>query len=142
LTSQNLSFLSELPYHSTRIIDDSTIACFHGSPRDPLNEYVCPGDSDSVYQALIEEASADLLILGHTHIPLHISTASGTLINPGSIGQPRDGDPRASYAILEITDGKASCSMRRVRYDVNSTANKIVQEALPTFLADRLFMGV
>jgi putative phosphoesterase len=142
LTPQNCSYLSRLPHHSTWSVDDFTIACFHGSPRDPLNEYVYPGVPDSVYQALIEETSANILILGHTHMPLYVSTASGTLINPGSIGQPRDGDPRASYAILEITNGKASCSIRRVRYDIKSTSKKIVQEELPTFLADRLFMGV
>jgi len=124
LTSQNLSYLSRLPHHSTWSVDDSTIACFHGSPRDPLNEYVYPGVPDSVYQALIEEASANILILGHTHMPLYISTASGNTDQPGKYWPARDGDPRASYAILEITNGKASCSIRRVRYDIKSTSKK------------------
>ena len=142
LKSENLRFLSKLPYHSTQPFGNALIASYHGSPRDPLNEYIYPGAPQRMYQALVEEANANLLLLGHTHIPLHLPTASGTLVNPGSIGQPRDGDPRASYATLDIQDGKVDCVIHRVSYDIESAASKIVQGGLPTFLADRLFVGM
>jgi len=142
MKSENLAFLSSLPHYSTKTIDDTVIACYHGSPRDPLNEYIYPGAPQFVLQALIEEATANLLFLGHTHMPLYSSTPSGTLINPGSIGQPRDGDPRSSYSTIEISEGKIICRTERISYDVESAASKIVQEGLPAFLSDRLFVGV
>jgi len=64
------------------------------------------------------------------------------LANPGSVGQPRDGDPRASFAILTIQDNKLSFEIRRVEYDVDSVASKIVQASLPNFLAERLYIGM
>ena len=142
LKRENLAFLSRLPYHSTETINNIVVASYHGSPSDPLNEYVYPGAPQFVFQALVEEANANLLLLGHTHIPFHSSTPSGTLINPGSIGQPRDGDPRSSYATVEISDGKIDCTIERIPYDIDSAASRIVQRGLPTFLADRLFVGI
>ncbi len=142
LRPENLNFLSKLPYHSRKNLADVVVASYHGSPRDPLNEYVYPGAPEYVFQALVEEAAANLLLLGHTHVPFHSITPSGTVTNPGSIGQPRDGNPSASYAKLEISNGKIRCEIERISYDVESAANKIVQCGLPTFLAERLFVGI
>jgi predicted phosphodiesterase len=142
LKPENLHFLSKLPHYATKTLGETVVASYHGSPRDPLNEYVYPGGPQFMFQALVEEAAAKLLLLGHTHIPFISSTPSGVIVNPGSIGQPRDGDARSSYATIEISNGKINCSIERTSYDIESAAGKIVQKGLPTFLADRLFLGI
>jgi predicted phosphodiesterase len=120
----------------------AALAVFHGSPRDPLNEYVYPGAPERIYRGFLETVAADIVLLGHTHIPM-LYTFNGKLIaNPGSVGQPRDGDRRASFATLMLSEGKATFGITRVEYDVSSVANRIIQGGLPSFLAERLYMGV
>jgi putative phosphoesterase len=106
-----------------------------------MNEYVFPGTSELILRSMIEFAEADVLLLGHTHVPMQAETSSGCLLNPGSVGQPRDGDPRASYAILSIEEKKVDFEVKRVSYDIDSAASKISHEHLPEFLADRLHLG-
>ena len=141
LLPENLDFLANLPMHSTFQEDDLRIEAYHGSPRDPLNEYVFPGTPEFILKSMIEFANADVLLLGHTHIPLDFKFDSRCLFNPGSVGQPRDGDSRASYAILNIHEGNVELKIRRVDYDIDSAANKISQIPVPKFLADRLYLG-
>jgi diadenosine tetraphosphatase ApaH/serine/threonine PP2A family protein phosphatase len=62
-------------------------------------------------------------------------------MNPGSVGQPRDGDPRASYTLVDITEGSFEISPRRVGYDIDETAYKMRKLRLPESLADRLYLG-
>jgi diadenosine tetraphosphatase ApaH/serine/threonine PP2A family protein phosphatase len=63
------------------------------------------------------------------------------LANPGSVGQPRDGDPRAAFALLTVSDGKCSFEVKRVEYDVDSVAKKMHRVGLPEFLSERLYSG-
>ncbi len=108
---------------------------YHGTVDDYL-EYVYEQD---VEQALLERADAEVLILGHTHIPYVKRFAKGIVVNPGSVGQPRDGDPRASLAVYD-SDG-SDCSVRRLDYDIGSAADAISRSGLPAMLADRLYLG-
>jgi predicted phosphodiesterase len=87
-------------------------------------------------------SNANLLLLGYTHVPFHSTLSKGAVTNPGSVGQPRDGNPSASYAKLDILNGKIKCEIERISYDVESAASRIVECGLPTFLAERLFIGV
>jgi len=64
------------------------------------------------------------------------------LLNPGSVGQPRDGDPRASYIVLEVEMVKMAHKIRRVQYEIDRTAKAILDNGLPSFLAERLSLGV
>jgi len=142
LTMENIKYLSNLPYSSTFVANKVTLKAYHGSPRDPLNEYVYPGIPSFILKSLLEIAGANILLLGHTHVAFDSRIDTKLLINPGGIGQPRDGDPRASYAIIEITDDSVSCVIKRETYDIDSAASKILQNSLPSFLADRLYLGV
>ena len=124
----------------------------HGSLRDPVWEYVF---SAAQADATLRIATTSHCCNGHTHVPVvyreggrgrvppaidgQISLAGRCLINPGSVGQPRDGDARASYALLD-TDG-ATVTFRRAPYDVRETQRRIRSRALPPFLADRLALG-
>jgi len=142
IRKENLEYLSSLKPAARVRFEETPAALFHGSPRDPLNEYVFPGLPDSLGRKLIGEADSKLVLLGHTHMPMVYSTAEGILANPGSVGQPRDGDPRASHAILEVTDGQVKFKMKRTEYDIASVARKIEEAGLPRFLAERLYIGV
>ncbi|MBS7623224.1 metallophosphoesterase family protein [Candidatus Bathyarchaeota archaeon] len=141
LSPRNLDYLASLPCSARLEHNGLRLAAYHGSPRDPINEYVFPGTSEHISRSMIELAEADVLLLGHTHVPMQAETSSGCLFNPGSVGQPRDGDPRASYAILSIEEEKVDFKVARVSYDVDSAASKILQGDLPEFLADRLHLG-
>lgn len=134
-------WLRHLPYKLIFNMEGVKVAVFHGSPSEPLNEYVFPMDAELRATAFMGEAGADLLTLGHTHIPYMIESNGGMLINPGSVGQPRDRDPRASYMITEIKDGAINISNRRIEYDIDETASRMRRLGLPEFLALRLYHG-
>ena len=129
---------------------------FHASARDPVWEYVLGGESAL---ATLELTSAPLVLVGHSHVPFAVSldgddlagahASDGTevelapgrrLCNPGSVGQPRDGDPRAAWMLLDLERGRAA--FRRVEYDVEATQAEIRDAGLPASLAERLAYGV
>jgi diadenosine tetraphosphatase ApaH/serine/threonine PP2A family protein phosphatase len=153
LDADQQHFLSLFPVN----LNTDFYSCYHGSPRRPLLEYV--DDPSAVAAAMRDEAGVNCLVLGHVHKPLccvgesadsverlkikygeAISFADQRiLINPGSIGQPRDGDPRAAFAILD--EEKQTVTFHRVEYDVKETARRIRLAQLPPFFASRLSSG-
>jgi diadenosine tetraphosphatase ApaH/serine/threonine PP2A family protein phosphatase len=131
------------------------VALYHGSARDPVWEYVL---SDEAAEATLDSAGVPLVLVGHSHAPLVAAERNGALtgglaeagteldldggrflLNPGSVGQPRDGDPRAAYLLLDLAARQAR--FRRVEYDVNRTQAEIVELGLPEMLATRLALG-
>jgi predicted phosphodiesterase len=90
----------------------------------------------------VQMAGAGIVLLGHTHIPMMYRFNGGVLANPGSVGQPRDGDRRASWALLTVTQNEITFEVQRIEYDVGAVADRIIKSGLPGFLADRLYMGV
>ncbi len=142
LNRENLDHLAALKPSAVRTVEEQTLALFHGSPRDPLNEYVFPGTPPGVLKSLLKLSGRSLLLLGHTHVPMFFRSGSSTLLNPGSVGQPRDGDSRASYLVLELEPGKVAHKIRRVQYDVARTSSAIMKQGLPKFLAERLSLGI
>jgi diadenosine tetraphosphatase ApaH/serine/threonine PP2A family protein phosphatase len=131
------------------------VELFHGSARDPIWEYVLSGESAL---ATLEATSAPLVLVGHSHVPLEIVLGAGTLdggvassvtqvdlgrgrwlLNPGSVGQPRDGDPRAAYLLIE--PGRRA-TFHRVEYPVERTQAEMREQGLPEALAERLAAGL
>lgn len=128
------------------------VTLVHGSLRSPMWEYVW--DTRVAYASL-ERAETDLSCNGHTHVPAvfslrddQVSSALGrgvvrlegrSLVNPGSVGQPRDRDPRASWAILDVT--ARTVEFRRTAYDVRAVQDRMRARGLPALLADRLASG-
>ncbi|MCU0860318.1 MAG: metallophosphatase family protein [Thermoplasmata archaeon] len=129
------SFLSSLCESSRFEFGGRSFAMFHGSPRDPV-EYVFEEDLGN---GAVDCISEDFLVLGHTHVPFVRKVGTVTVVNPGSVGQPRDGDPRASFAVVDTT----SSQVRIVRksYDVDEAAAAILGRGLPRALAERLLAG-
>lgn len=112
----------------------------HGSPVDPLWGRVTEENTNQEFAEAVGPADANVVVLGHTHVPLQRMILGKMVVNPGSVGQPRDEDPKASYAILEL--GKeVGVEFRRAVYDVEKTARSIKEKGLPEELASRLFFG-
>ncbi|MEM4292849.1 MAG: metallophosphoesterase family protein [Thermoplasmata archaeon] len=86
-------------------------------------------------------ADADILVLGHSHIQFCISFPEGIVLNPGSIGQPRDLDWRPGYAILDLKEGHVDVHLRRFEYPVEEVLKKFRETGLPEVLAQRLLVG-
>ncbi len=140
ISSDNLQYISSLRSKATFTADGVKIALAHGSPRDPLNEYVYPGAPEFILKSLVDESGGTVLLLGHTHVPFSQRFGANLLGNPGSVGQPRDGDPRASYAILEPSS-EIRFHVHRISYDIDAAAGKIAARGLPRLLGERLYMG-
>jgi diadenosine tetraphosphatase ApaH/serine/threonine PP2A family protein phosphatase len=128
----------------------------HGSPRDPTWEYIT---SVPVARANLAALTSRYGLHGHTHVPIAYRDDDGrvepimpgdgsvlgldarrTLINPGSVGQPRDGDPTASWLVID--SDRERCTWRRVAYDIASVQAAMVDAALPSRLVDRLSYGI
>lgn len=134
LTEQSKEFLSSLP----KFFNKECFYLVHGSPKDPIHEYMYPFLPDLESQFLL--INKNVLVTGHTHLPLIKKFKNNKiLINPGSVGQPRDGDKRASYAIYDTSTNDAK--IVRVEYDIIKAMKKIVDNKLPRFLAERLETG-
>jgi len=110
------------------------VAVYHGTPRDD-DEYLYEAD---LSPELLEMCSCDLMISGHTHIPYLRRYPGGMIMNPGSVGQPRDGDPRACFGIL---DDSGMASIHRVEYDIAAVERAVEETELPRFLGERLRYG-
>ena len=154
LTPDNREYLRELPQGPTAI-DDLVEIC-HGAPFDE-DHYIF--DAVDAQRAL-EASQRPVCIFGHTHLPV-IFMASGQtltadlpdaalatltiqpharyLINPGSVGQPRDGDPRAAFGLVDTE--RLTVSIHRIPYPVAKAQARIVEEGLPEILAERLAVG-
>jgi putative phosphoesterase len=132
----HVGYLASLEDRLRFTVPHGTAALFHGSPRND-DEYVMPWAAD---EALMKQAAARFVVLGHTHVPMAFSSRYGILVNPGSVGQPRDHDPRAAWALLETATG--GVEPRRVAYDVGEVVAAIHRAGLPAELGERLRWGV
>lgn len=142
LSEDDISLLSGLPERLELEVEGVRLRMYHGSPRDPLNEYVYPWTPKATLKTLLDLSGGEVLILGHTHVPMAFRLGDRYVINPGSVGQPRSGNPNSSYIILTIRDGNVEIEHRMVGYEIERVAKRIVEAGLPRFLADRLYLGV
>jgi predicted phosphodiesterase len=151
LTPESQAFLNRLEPQGTT----HGVALYHGSARDPIWEYVLSAEAARATFAI---AGSSLVLVGHSHVALQLAAAGAevegglapadtvvdlgdgpTLLNPGSVGQPRDGDPRAAYLLLDLYAQRAE--FRRVAYDVARTQSEMATDGLPRSLAARLTLG-
>lgn len=141
LSKESKTFLARLPQLAEIEIGGYKFNLVHGSPRDPLNEYIFPGTDEKLLEEFLASTGANVLLLGHTHVPMFVKLKKGVVLNPGGVGQPRDYDPRASYVVFTINNRKLSFKNYRVEYAVNKTASEVLAAGLPSILAERLYYG-
>jgi diadenosine tetraphosphatase ApaH/serine/threonine PP2A family protein phosphatase len=155
LTEQNLQYLEHMPRGPVRVVNGRAgFDLAHGSPLDEDEYLVSPADVSSLRTYL----ETPLTFFGHTHLQggflvaktglrrlpadrvLELEPDYFYLVNPGSVGQPRDGDPRAAYALFSPPEG--TIEFRRTQYDLDRAAAKIRDAGLPLSLAARLYEGI
>jgi diadenosine tetraphosphatase ApaH/serine/threonine PP2A family protein phosphatase len=154
LDAGSRAFLSGLEPAAAR----EGVELFHGSPVDPVWDYVL--DASAAYRAFLATV-APLVLVGHTHLAVALGWHDGTLsrspcgagdelslgrarmlLNPGSVGQPRGGDPRAAWLERELEDGAGWARFRRTPYEVEATQAELRAAGLPEALAARLASGL
>jgi len=125
LNEVDLRFLAALPVTQAVTLEDTRFLLVHATPRDPLDEYAYP-DAE-LWARRLQNLDVDVVCVGHTHQPYVLEVGDKLVINPGSIGQPRDGDPRGAYAVID--DNRVE--LKRLEYPVENTIQKIQESALP-----------
>jgi putative phosphoesterase len=135
LSADEAAWLRDLPTEATFRFDDYRFHAVHAAPTDHLFSYrITPDLSDEELKKEVADVRADIVLLGHTHLPMSRGAWTKVVLNPGSVGQPLDGDPRASYAV--IRDGMAE--IRRVEYDIEATIAGIRKMELADDATDAL----
>jgi predicted phosphodiesterase len=120
----------------TIVANGERIVLFHKSPNN-FQEYICPRD---VTTDLLSSINGDILVLGHTHIPFIMDYGTrGLVVNSGSVGQPRDGKPDASFAVLDTVI--RGIELKRTKYDIEKVIRDMLAAHLPEALAYRLRAG-
>lgn len=135
LQPEDTRFLGSLPQTASLRAGGQTVFAVHASPRDHLYRYtLTPQAPEKDIRREIAGLRADYILLGHTHLPMIRRLGKRTVVNPGSVGQPRDGDPRASYAVIEDSD----VVLKRVTYDVERTVRDLRTLVIPADITDAL----
>ncbi len=106
----------------------------HAAPSDTLFKYIRPDTPADVLAAEAEKVDTELVLLGHTHFQMDRTVAGVRFVNPGSVGQPRDGDPRAGFALWD--DGEIT--FHRIEYDIDATVDALRRRDLEQHVIDRL----
>lgn len=116
-------FLADLPTTRMVNIEGKRFLLCHATPRDPMDEYA-PADP-AFWAPRLAHVGADFVCVGHTHQPYTLEVNGVTVINPGSVGLPRDGDPRAGYAVLSVTDAGVTVELKRIEYPTDQTVRAL-----------------
>lgn len=134
ISREQIDWLKKLRISAEANVAGRRTYIVHGSPRDPLYGYMKPdlphdvllnmlSLKQSKYSLSSKIIDADVIVVGHTHIPTKMIVHNTAVLNPGSVGQPRDGDPRASYGLLD--PDSFEFKVIRVKYDVDNVVNKL-----------------
>lgn len=135
VSPDNVGYIAGLKNIESITEDAKRIVMVHGSPYD-FDEYVYP---ENVSPDLLSAVNCDILVLGHTHIQFKKEFPEGLIVNPGSVGQPRDGNPDAAFAVLDTASGKIE--LKRASYDIEKVIEDLLAAHLPEKLAFRLRAG-
>lgn len=122
------------------IFDEFKFELYHGGMEDPYWQYIFPSTSKEDLNRIFSSRRYDLIFVGHSHLRFSFKNDKLLVVNPGSVGQPRNGLVDAQYAVLDTENREVEfCS---VSYDIKKTAEKIQKAGLDIFLAKRLFLGI
>ena len=134
-SQDSLNYIMGLKDTVTIVEKEERIVMFHESPN--LHGYIYPEDATP---DLLNNTNGDVLVLGHTHIPFIMDYGTiGLIVNPGSVGQPRDGNPDASFAVLDTVT--RDVKLKRTKYDIEKVISDMLTAHLPEALAYRLREG-
>lgn len=139
-SEENKAWLRQLPQRIGFSGEGLRFLIVHGSPRQ-LNEYLFENTTDEYLNDLLTENNCDVLICGHTHLPYFKELKQGYVVNVGSAGKPKHGNPNVGYAILEVKQGQLNVDFIEVPYNYEQTAREIEEVGLPKEFADIIRTG-
>jgi putative phosphoesterase len=124
-------FMRDLPFDLSLRLGSKRVRLVHGSPRK-VNEYLFEDKPARLYERLAAQAECDVLVFGHTHKPWIHEYGGVQFVNCGSVGKPKDGDPRAAFAVLAADgDGNVHARIERAEYDAEAVAREVAAAGLP-----------
>jgi predicted phosphodiesterase len=139
-TRQSKELMRGLPFDLHLIVGGTNVHLVHGSPRK-VNEYLFEDKPASLYERLAGAESDPVLAFGHTHKPWAHEYGGVLFVNCGSVGKPKDGDPRGAFALLTATDQGVEVAIERFPYDAEKVASEVRAAGLPGEYADKLVSG-
>lgn len=141
LSKKSQKYLEKLPENKKISVKDWKILFTHGSP-DSIDEALNDETPQERLRDLARKGHADIILCGHSHQPFMRFAGGAIFINPGSVGRPFDGDPRASYAVLTIKKHKVEVDFFRLDYDIERAAQTQNEAGLPSIYAEMTRRGV
>src|SRR4051794_31357016 len=132
MTEADRRFLASMPLTRFLTLDGLRFLLVHATPRDPLDEFAPP--DPELWARRLEGINVDVVCVGHTHQPYALTVGDTLVVNPGSVGLQREGDPRAAYALIE----GHTVTLKRVEYDVEATVTAVEWAPLPGDVKDML----
>lgn len=139
-TARSKDFMRRLPSMISLVADDMKVKLFHATPHKN-NIYWFEDRPEKFFIEMAEKVDADLFIYGHTHKPYRRDIGEKVFINAGSVGKPKDGDPRTCVVIVEISGERVLSEFIRMPYDIERVAQAIRESELPSNLAEKLLTG-
>jgi putative phosphoesterase len=133
-------FMRGLPFDLHFEVGGIPVHLVHGSPRK-VNEYLFEDKPASLYERLAAAEEDRALVFGHTHKPWVREFDGVLFVNCGSVGKPKDGDPRASLVLLQASGGELDVTIPRVEYDAKTAARDVAAAGLPSEYADKLLVA-
>lgn len=139
-TRRSKEYMRDLPFDISFSSNGRAVKIFHATPFKN-NLYWYEERDDRFFLDMARRAAADVMIYGHTHIPYRKDIEGKVFINAGSVGKPKDGDPRACLTVVEISQDSVKSEFIRVPYDVERTATAVRESGLPAYFAEKLLEG-
>lgn len=143
-TDAHKAWLREVPREIRLEIEGRRILLCHGSPAS-TTEYLFENRSDGYLKQFTpggkHDAAADVIVFGHTHVPYHRTVEGVDFVNTGSVGRPKDGDPRAGYCVLTLNGDSIAVEQIRLPYPVETACERLIKAGLPEYFANYLRTG-
>jgi putative phosphoesterase len=133
-------FMRGLPFDLRFELGRNRMRLVHGSPRK-VNEYLFADKPARTFERIAAAADCDVLVFGHTHQPWIREYGGVQFVNCGSVGKPKDGDPRAAFALLELASDRVVTDIRRADYDAEAVGREIEAAGLPGEYAEKLVLA-
>jgi putative phosphoesterase len=130
-------FMRGLPFDLRFELAGRRVRLVHGSPRK-VNEYLFADRPARTFERIVRGADCDVLVFGHTHQPWIHEYADALFVNCGSVGKPKDGDPRGAFAVLEARGADVEARIERFEYDADYVAAEVAAAGLPAEYGERL----
>jgi putative phosphoesterase len=134
------AFMRDLPFDLRLELAGKRVRLVHGSPRK-VSEYLFEDKPARTFERIAAGADCDVLVFGHTHQPWIHEYGGVRFVNCGSVGKPRDGDPRAAFAVLEGDTNAVGARIERVEYDAERVAREVAESGLPAEYGERLLLA-